>query len=166
MLTATASLPRECGDGLILPGLSPSSSPALCLSAHQCAHCLTNPIEPNGHTMQSLPPASQETFCYLQNEAKSPFRLKIPSDWTPFGGRPRQTQQCPGQPLAAQAAWSCQLARHDPPATQHRDATDAGEPLGNAPHSWNQHLFKPHILGRGSQQPQETGNSLFPTSSV
>lgn len=50
------------------------------------------------------PPAAQETFCCLQDGAKSPLRLKIPSDWPRFGAHPRQTEQNPGQAPAAGAA--------------------------------------------------------------
>lgn len=76
------------------PGLSPSSSPAPAparsparppsllkdAQRHCCPNCWS-------------PLAARQTFCYLHGEAKSPFRLKIPSDWTPFGGRPGQTAQ-------------------------------------------------------------------------
>lgn len=112
--------------GLSSPCISPSSSPSpapACSPAWPAASQTPSIVKdmpcdrcPNCWS----PPALRETFCYLQDEAKSPFRLKIPSDWTPFGGRPRQTEHNPGQPLTAQAAQSCQPVCHDPSATRHR----------------------------------------------
>lgn len=81
------------------------------------------------------PLASQETFCYLQDEAKSLVRLKIPSDRTPFGGCPRQTEHNLHQPPVAQAARSCQPARRRPSAAQHQQVGVRGTSWAGAPGS-------------------------------
>lgn len=127
------------------PGAAPS--PARPAASRTPSIVKDTPCDGCPHCWSPL--ASQETFCYLQDEAKSLVRLKIPSDRTPFGGCPRQTEHNLDQSPAAQAAPSCQPARR-PPAAQHQ-AAGRGEG---------------HVPGRGSWQPWEMGNqrrnSLFP----
>lgn len=113
---------------LLLLLLHPSYRTRLRLPCDHCPSCWS-------------PPAPQETFCYLQDEAKSPVRLKIPSDWTVFGGHPRQVERDPCQPagrLTARAAGSCQALRRDPwaPSTSHRMRREARGPqrCHSAPH--------------------------------
>lgn len=93
---------------ILLPAPAPARSPA------QPPALLTpsSPKDTHHNPCPSCwsPPAARETFCYLQDRAKSPFRLKIPCDWTRFGGHPRQTERNPGQAPAARAAGSCQPA--------------------------------------------------------
>lgn len=74
------------------------------------------------------PPAARQTFCCLQDGAKSPFRLKIPCDWTRLGGHPRQTERNPGQAPAARAAGSCQAANRDLPGAAPGEGSAALRP--------------------------------------
>lgn len=165
---------------ILLPAPAPARSPAR-------PPALLTPSSPKDTHHNPCPscwspPAARETFCYLQDRAKSPFRLKIPCDWTRFGGHPRQTERNPGQAPAARAAGSCQPAhpglrvqmrgtRHWAPhfSTTPTNSRDAVGTLGQSQHLAPGGSSPSHSWAQGPRGPERWAmrlNSLFPMSGV
>lgn len=157
----------------------PSLSPSLSQLQHlPCRHPPAQRTQHNPCPSRSSPPAARETFCYLQDGAKSPLRLKIPCDWTRFGGHPRHRERNPSQALPGAAS----LHRHLPGAAGEGSTAPSPQPGRLAP-SEPEMLWEP--LGRASpslpgQSPSPSPaqgprgperwamrlNSLFPMSAV